>query len=177
MTLLLAVVLIACAYMAVSGYIARRLHPTHYSEFVSDSSLEFGVPPSVVYAVIKTESSFREGVTSPAGAMGLMQLTPDTFDWLRWKTGEVMATDALFTPEVNIRYGTMLLAILYEEFGSWDTVFAAYNAGLNRVRLWLANPDYSDGVSLTDIPYSETKNYVKKVGAAVSEYRRLYGFE
>lgn len=177
MTLLLAAVLAAIAYMLASGYIARRLHPTDYAELVSTSAVEFGVPRSVIFAVINTESSFHADATSSAGAMGLMQLMPETFEWLLSKSGENYTTNALYEPAVNIRYGTMLLAALHDEFGSWDTAYAAYNAGLNRVRLWLSDPDIAEDGVLTEIPYGETERYVKKVEAAVSEYRRLYNID
>ena len=174
MALLLAAVLAASAYLLAAGYIARRMHPTQYADQVSVSADEFGVPRSVIFAVIKTESSFRPDVVSTAGAVGLMQITPDTFDWLQFKSGEKYNAAELYKPEVNIRYGTMLLAALYDEFGRWDTAYAAYNAGLNRVRMWLSNPEYSDGIGLKNIPFGETDRYVKKVEKAVLEYKRLY---
>lgn len=99
---------------------------------------------------------------------------PDTFDWLISKTGDEYTTDSLYDPEVNIRYGTYLLSILYNEFGVWDTVYAAYNAGIGRVRGWLDNPDHSAEGLLTDIPIDETDNYVRKVTDAVNTYHRLY---
>jgi soluble lytic murein transglycosylase len=114
---------------------------------------------------------------SRVGAAGLMQLMPDTFNWLLSKTGESYTLEDLWDPAVNIRYGTMLLAVLYEEFGQWNTAYAAYNAGLNRVRLWLADPDVSQDGELVAIPYPETENYVKKVVKAAAEYRRLYDIE
>ena len=177
MALLLVVILAACAFMLASGYIARLLHPTEYAEFVGAYSSEFGVPRSIIFAVIKTESAFDPDALSSAGAMGLMQLMPETFDWLLSKSGEVYTADELYEPEINIRYGTMLLAALYGEFGRWDTAYAAYNAGLNRVRLWLSDPDYSEDGILTEIPYAETEKYIKKVEAAVAEYRRLYDID
>lgn len=177
MVLLLAALLAAIAYVVVAGYIARLMHPTHYAELVSECAAEFGVPRSVIFAVIKTESSFQADAVSPDGATGLMQLMPDTFDWLLSKTGESYTADALCDPAVNIRYGTMLLAMLYGEFGRWDTAYAAYNAGLNRVRMWLSDPEISHDGKLTDIPYPETDSYVKKVETAAAEYRRLYDID
>jgi len=177
MALLLAVLLAAIAYVIISGYIARMLHPTHYAELVGECAAEFGVPRSVIFAVIKTESSFRPNAVSRAGATGLMQLMLDTFSWLLSKTGDEYTVEDLRDPAVNIRYGTMLLAVLYNEFGSWETALAAYNAGLNRVRIWLSDPEITKDGELVAIPYPETDNYVKKVAAAAAEYRRLYGFE
>lgn len=177
LALLLAALLSAIAYIMVSGYIARKLHPVHYAELVSESAAEFGVPRSVIFAVIRTESSFRPDAVSRVGATGLVQLMPDTFNWLLSKTGESYTLEDLWDPAVNIRYGTMLLAVLYEEFGQWNTAYAAYNAGLNRVRLWLADPDVSQDGELVAIPYPETENYVKKVVKAAAEYRRLYDIE
>ena len=95
---------------------------------MSESAAEFGVPRSVIFAVIRTESSFRprRGVTRRRDR--LMRLMPD-IQLAAVKTGESYTLEDLWDPAVNIRYGTMLLAVLYEEFGQWNTAYAAYNAG------------------------------------------------
>jgi len=162
----------ACDYLYTEY--EKRTHPLEYASIVQRASAEFGVPEYVIYAVIKTESSFRADAVSYRGAVGLMQIMPETYEWLTTHTKEEHLPDRLSDPEINIRYGTYFLSWLYDEFGSWDTVYAAYNAGFVRVRGWLEDPEHSENGVLTDIPIEETRNYVVKVGNAVEVYRRLY---
>lgn len=153
----------------------RKAHPREYSEYVNRYAVEYGVPEHIIYAVVKTESNFRSDARSPSGALGLMQLTPDTFDWLMLHLKGNYEVGMLYDPETNIKYGTYFLSYLYREFGLWDTAWAAYNAGVARVKEWQKNGDYADenGV-LTAIPYKETREYVEKVKKTSQIYERLY---
>ncbi len=155
--------------------IDRKTHPRTYSEYVEKYSAIYGVPQAVIYATIRTESEFVSNAVSSAGAVGLMQIMPDTFRWLFEKTGEALEDGMLYDPETNIRYGTYYLSYLYSEFGLWETVYAAYNCGPGRVKEWQASEEYADtnGV-LIEIPFEETSEYVKKVSKAVGIYEKLY---
>ena len=149
-----------------------------YSEQVEKYSREFGVDEDLVYAVIRTESGFREEVESHAGAVGLMQLMPDTFAWLQEDLdGEVTySADQLKNADINIRYGTYFLSWLLDRYGDTGTACAAYNAGLSNVDDWLADSRYSsDGRTLSEIPYKETARYVEKVQDAMEMYKKIYG--
>lgn len=149
----------------------------HHVEEVEAAAKEFNVDESLIYAVIRTESRFDDDAQSSAGAIGLMQLMPDTFTWLQeHKDGKVIYTaDALTVPEINTRYGTYYLSYLIDLYDDVPTALAAYNAGTTNVDEWLQDPDYSsDGKTLTEIPYSETKSYVKKVTHAQDRYRQIY---
>lgn len=86
------------------------------------------------------------------------------------QNGEDISVDMLYDPETNIKYGTYFLSILYEEFGSWDTVYAAYNAGRSRVNSWLSDDEVTKDGKLVNIPYPETARYVKRVSGNVTEY-------
>lgn len=154
-------------------------YPTGYSEIVEQKAEEYGVPLSVVYAVIRTESNFDPEAESWVGARGLMQITKDAFEWIDYYRGETGASwDDMYLPEANIDYGVWLLSYHYGKFGIWETAFAAYNAGPNAVAKWLENPEYSaDGKNLYNIPYEETSNYVKKVSAYRKGYQNAYGFD
>lgn len=126
-------------------------------------------------AVIKTESSFDPKAESSAGALGLTQITPETFHWLQTKTGETLSDDALSDPETAIRYGALFLGLLLDEFNSAETAVAAYHAGRGRVNSWLKDENISpDGVNLKEIPIPETAHYVRKVMRAVNIYNSLY---
>ena len=104
-----------------------------------------------------------------------MQLMPETFLWLGERRGESLDDGLLYDPETNIRYGVYYLSYLYNEFGLWSSVFAAYNAGPTRVREWRADPRYADeNGALITIPFEETQNYVAKVEETADLYARLY---
>ena len=154
-------------------------YPTDYSETVEEKSGEYGVPLSVIYAVIRTESGFDPEAESWVGARGLMQITKDAYEWIDYYRGATGASwEDMYVPEINIDYGTWLLSYLYGEFGEWETVYAAYNAGPNAVKKWLEDKEYStDGRTLYNIPYEETSNYCKKVIAYRKGYINAYGFD
>lgn len=152
-------------------------YPKKYSEYVEKYAAEYGVDPAFVYAMIKTESNFRPDAVSVNDACGLMQLLPSTLEWLQTLTPEddhYVRAD-LFDPEINIQYGVYFLSVLFEKFTDPDTVAAAYHAGLNGVQKWLQNPEYSaDGVTLENIPYADTAQYVEKIHQRCEIYRQLY---
>jgi len=140
--------------------------------------VEYNVPEAVIYAVIKVESDFDPVAESSAGAIGLMQLMPSTFEDLTVNfLKENLDKHAIYVPEINIKYGTYYLSYLYQYFDckSWDIAFAAYNGGMGNVQKWLADPELSDeNGNLTNIPFEETENYVKKVCATVADYEKIY---
>lgn len=158
----------------------RFLHaayPDTYRETVLAAAEEYDLPPSLIFAVIHTESSFRPDAVSTAGAVGLMQVTEDTLDWAVMRTdGDTSLTvNDLTDPTVNIHTGACVLSLLSDMFENGDTVLAAYNAGMGNVKEWLSDSRYSaDGVTLTAIPFQETDRYVAKVRHAQNMYQTLY---
>lgn len=172
--ILLAAGLIASLWELADDYFLRKTHPIKYAESVERYASEFDVPEAIVYAVIDTESSFVPDAVSPKGAVGLMQITPDTYEWLCGKTGDEPNIRLLYEPDTNIRYGTYFLSLLYNEYQVWETVYAAYNAGRGRVNGWLAQEEYNNNGRLQNIPFTETAAYVTKVEKSAELYRRLY---
>lgn len=174
--LLLAAILIGIAVDFLLTLVEKKIYPREYAEYVTAAADEFGVPESVIYAVIKTESNFDKNAISTANAHGLMQLTEETYFWIgEDMLGEYPSAFDIYKPEINIRYGTYYLSFLYRRYGSWDTAFAAYNAGPGNVNEWLSDSSVSDGDgNLINIPYRETRNYVKKVNDTIKKYDRLY---
>ena len=152
----------------------NEMYPRLYGDIVSGCAEVYAVPEHIIYAVIRTESGFDEYALSSKGAVGLMQITPDTFNWLLSKTGESLITDDLYKPDINIRYGVYFLSMIYSEFGDWRTAYAAYNAGMTRVRGWLDDPELTQNGKLVNIPFNETSNYVERVADAADTYKRLY---
>lgn len=154
-------------------------YPTEYSELIEPLAEEYDVPLSVVYAVIRAESKFDPAAESRVGARGLMQITEVAWEWIDYYRGESFGSwDEMYDPKVNLSYGIWFLSYLYNEFGNWETSYAAYNAGFNAVKKWLGDPQYShDGVTLYKIPYEETANYREKVSAYRESYQSVYGFD
>lgn len=151
-------------------------YPKKYSEYVERYSDEYGLEPSLVYAVIRTESGFDPDAQSDAGACGIMQMMPSSFEWLQQKRGTEgeYTTEDLFNPEVCIDYGCYLLKYFHDYYGDERCAVAAYNAGFV-VGEWLADSRYSkDGKTLDNVPYPETSNYVDKVESAKEMYIKLY---
>ncbi len=171
-----------CTFKLRSGYqqFYCAAYPLDYQEDVTAASKQYNIPPSLIYAVIRTESNFDSDATSSANAKGLMQLTENTFQWAVDRAGDTTpySNTSLFDPSINIRYGTYYLTILGEQFEQTETILAAYNAGPGTVKQWLQDPRYSsDGKALHTIPYSETADYVIRVLEAQKQYQTLYSIQ
>lgn len=175
-SLLLIAIIIIC--VSVIWKTAEKLiYPKKYTSFVEEYSEEFNVDEMLVYAIIKTESSFDSDAVSGVGAIGLMQIMPDTFDWLQTKmpAEQKMQAEALFNPEINIRYGVFFLSLLQEEFDDTELIIAAYHAGRGQVNEWLDDETVSpDGVTIEKIPSRATAHYVSKVTKNIERYKKIY---
>jgi soluble lytic murein transglycosylase len=168
--MVLCTVLLVLLHTALT-YTERERYPKRYEGEVMHFSELYGVPAPIVFAVIKVESNFDPHAVSTAGAKGLMQLTDVTFEWIRSKIGT--DSDHVFDPTTNIRYGVYYLSYLYHRFEDWRIAFAAYNAGPARVEAWLDDPSCSKDGVVTNIPYKETANYVKKVAFLKKIYEKI----
>lgn len=170
------------------GHVPRRIdgdsitqwgliYPQAFRDAVARQAAAQGVPQELVYAIIKAESSFSPTVVSPAGAVGLMQLMPST------AKGMVTGDDGIGTistrltdPEFNVSLGVRHLKWLLDQYNG-DTVaaVAAYNAGSAPVDRWRRNLSYQrNDEFIENIPYYETREYVKKVFTGTRIYRTLY---
>ncbi len=162
----------------IKSKVLQHFYPQEYAEYVAEYSTMYGVDEAFVYAVIRTESGFRAEVESSAGAMGLMQIMPDTFEYLQSLESDTESypESELLNPEINIKYGTYYLYILLQHYnGDENLAAAAYNAGLSNVDSWLTDSRYSsDGITLSTIPYSETQQYVQRVENTKRVYESLY---
>lgn len=176
-------IVMLCALIIIvlsSKVILKSFYPLKYEDLILKYSKEYGVNPNLVAAVIKAESKYNEKANSPKGAMGLMQIMPDTGKWIAETIGvENFNTEMLWDPELNIKMGTWYLNNLSEEFnGDILLIIAAYNGGSGNVTKWLNNEEYSkNGKELTDIPFKETKDYVRKVTQSSKIYKFLYHLE
>ena len=135
------------------------------------------IDPFLVAAVIKNESEFRPGAVSPVGAIGMMQIMPETGEWIANQMGlDNYSIHSLYNPGINIRMGCWYLAELKYEFrDNLLLMMMAYNAGRGNTRGWMAANgwDYTFG-EVKDIPYKESRNYVASVLYDRDEYYRLY---
>lgn len=176
-SILIASALIALLWVRIDTVITKNNYPVpeQYADVVKIAADEYSVPEDLVFAVIKTESGFKSDAISQKGAVGLMQLMPETFLWLSTKTGDNYTDEnLLYNPEINIKYGVYYLSWLYSRYGSWETALAAYNAGHGNVDDWLKDGTFSSRSAITDIPFRETREYVKKVLDAKQVYLENY---
>jgi soluble lytic murein transglycosylase len=151
--------------------------PLHDQSVIRQQAAEKHLDPALIAAVIYAETKF-DPRTSSAGAVGLMQILPQTAKFLAHRSGATTFTTAdLATPAVNIAYGSYYLRYLLDVYhGSTVLALAAYNGGEANVSRWLAAA-HSAGhdFGLSDIPFPETRAYVEKVLNARDDYRHKYG--
>jgi soluble lytic murein transglycosylase len=151
--------------------------PLRHEDIIRQQAQEKGLDPALIAAVIYTESHFRDGQTSAAGAQGLMQITPATARYIARKSGgTAFVVDDLATPQVNISYGAYYLRYLLRRYGgNLDFALAAYNAGEGNVDRWISAARAQErALTVTAIPYSETRAYVQRVLTVRGQYRRSY---
>jgi soluble lytic murein transglycosylase len=148
----------------------RLRYPLQYKTIVRGHARNYDLDPALLAAVIYQESKFRAGSKSKSGAIGLMQLLPDTAKGIAIHTGGTrFRTEDLYDPEINVRYGSWYLRHLLDKYGNERTALAAYNAGQRNVDRWRAA-----GVG---IQFSETRHYVSRVEDLKLIYRRAYRSE
>lgn len=169
---------VSLVLLAAFGYcvVLPRVLPLQYQDIVKKYAAEYQLEESLVYGVIFCESRFEPQAVSSADAVGLMQVTKETGWWAAGQLGLDADTIDLTDPDTNIRIGCWYLSWLNEKFdGVQDTAIAGYNAGHGNVAKWLADEEISrDGITLDEIPYGETKSYVKRVELAEKIYRFVY---
>ena len=175
---LVLLIVATCLIDRHSDDMARNRYPKQYSAYVEHYAKAYDLPPHLIYAVIRTESDFDSSATSAVGAIGLMQLLPDTFRWISDDVLRERLDDGMiYDPETNIRYGCYYLHLLYDRYEDWTAALAAYNAGPGRVDRWLDDPTMldADGKLNPDaIPATETRRYVPAVLEAQERYDELY---
>jgi len=154
----------------------RIFFPLPYKDLVEMQAFKYNLDPLLVTAVIREESAFDAKARSKHGALGLMQIMPETGAWISVQFGEEFSREELLRPETSIRYGVWYLDSLLTEYrGDPIKALAAYNAGSGKVKGWLAKGTW-DGTlaSLEKLPYLETRQYVIKIMRSYKIYRFLY---
>lgn len=184
--IIIIIVLIGLCILAFAGYLiadnirlknAYRNYPVAYTELIEHYANEYSLDPYLVTAIMRCESSNNPDALSGAGAMGLMQVMPDTGTWVAHKLDmdDVYEESMLYDPETSIHFGCWYLSFLHKRFdGRQREIIAAYNAGHGSVEGWLNDPQYTEGGELLHIPFPETARYYDKVTTAYDNYRSLY---
>ena len=162
----------------LSDYAQRKfVYTWHYSNEIHTYSAKYRVDPFLVVAVIKNESGFKPAAASKPGALGLMQIMPETGAWIAKTTDFPNFKDKLLLlPELNIKFGCWYLGELEHEFkGNEILTLAAYNAGRGTVKDWMTENNWDFYFEDPDlIPFADTKKYVKKVLWDRRRYEELY---
>ena len=149
---------------------ARLWYPLRYSAIVRGHAANYHIDPALLAAVIDQESKFDANARSSAGAIGLMQLQPDTAKGIaKYTGGSKFVVSDLTNPEINVRYGAWYLRHLLDKYHDERTALAAYNAGQQNVDDWRAKGE--------GIQFAETRAYVDRVERLKTIYRRAYRSE
>jgi soluble lytic murein transglycosylase len=188
--LALGVTVAACAALLVFGHrglpswyvqsvpapLAREVYPLEHAAAIREAAARHRLDPALVAALIYQESGYREAVVSTSGAIGLMQLRPETAEEVAQRTGgERFETADLKDPIINIRYGTSHLRHLIDRYGGDETTaLAAYHAGQGSVAEWMAGGD-AETLEPAAIAFDETRAYVERIEQLRTIYQRAYG--
>jgi peptidoglycan lytic transglycosylase len=172
-----ALVAAVAAFFVLRGAVDKAIQeltlPLRHEDIIRQQAREKDVDAALIAAVIYSESKFSDS-TSSAGARGLMQITPEAANEIeRQSGGTTFKLGDLSDPEINIRYGTFLLRELLDRYdGDVVAALAAYNAGPANVERWGGG-----GLTLSGIPFPETRAYVEEVLDKQRAYREKYGRE
>jgi soluble lytic murein transglycosylase len=153
-----------------SWYVRLR-YPLEYEHIVRGHAEQYELDPALLAAVIYRESEFDADARSSSGAIGLMQLLPETAEGIAQLTGgNRFVVDDLYDPEINVRYGSFYLRRLLRKYDDERLALAAYNAGQANVDEWIAE-------GREEIPFPETREFVENVLDARELYARAYADE
>ncbi|MFZ5649075.1 MAG: lytic transglycosylase domain-containing protein [Bacillota bacterium] len=163
-----------------AGNIGRFFMPIPYRDTIFREAANSGIDGYLLAAMVKTESNFNPGAVSVKGARGLMQIMPETGRWVAGQRGiPNYSPELLFNPEFNVKIGALYVADLYKEYnGDTVLVLAAYNAGRGNVKKWIEE-NYWTGKrgSLDQIPFPETRQFIRKVLFYQQAYSYLYNMD
>jgi soluble lytic murein transglycosylase len=169
-TLLIVAVAASFVYLRSGepAWFQRVRYPLKYEQIVRGHARNYQLDPALLAAVIYQESKFRADAKSSSGAIGLMQLQPETAKGIAIRTGgSRFQTSDLYVPEINVRYGSWYLRHLLDKYDDEETALAAYNAGQRNVDEWRAQGK--------GIQFSETRAYVDRVEHLKGVYHDAYG--
>lgn len=162
---------------AIAPVVLRAMFPMPYYEEVEEYAHKNNLKITMVYSVIKTESGFRPNVVSHRGAIGLMQITEKTGQWIASQLDvKDYQAKTLTDPEINIQFGCWYISYLLDRFsGNNELALAAYNAGEGTIRKWIESGEIKwKGNEIKSLPYPETEKYLVRVNRIYFIYKTLY---
>ena len=167
------------AFDGIATAIERSNHPIveQYEAEIRKNAAEFGVPESILWAIVCAESNFVSNIVSSTGEIGLMQISPDRFTYISLELLSEDAKDSgmLYDPATNLRAGAALISALYQRYGVWETAYAAYHAGEAQVDAWLSDESLvSPQGRLQNLPDEATTDYIETVVDTAKLYQQLY---
>ncbi|SFJ14628.1 soluble lytic murein transglycosylase [Paenibacillus sp. UNC496MF] len=175
--LILILALLALLFIR-SEWMSRWLYPVHFREEIAASAEVYELDAHLVAAIIRVETNYKPEAVSKKGAIGIMQLMPDTANWIIQKGGfKDMTTEKVSAePEAGIEIGSWYLNELNAQFkGNMVKVIAAYNAGPGTVNRWLSDGTWDGRAETVDeVPYGETRHYIQRVIYYYNKYKTLY---
>jgi len=155
----------------------KLVFPLYHQEAIEFYAKQHDLDPLLVASIIWVESRFDTRAESIRGARGLMQIMPETAEWISQQISVPYELERLYDPRHNIRLGCWYLANLRREFdNNMNLVLAAYNGGRGNVRKWMeAGTWQGDIENIDNIPFGETREYVRRVNMIYQVYQKLYG--
>lgn len=173
--IIIVIIISLYTYLGVEERILKHFYPMRYSEYVYDCASNNDIDPLLIFAVIKTESNFKEKTVSRSGAVGLMQLMENTAEEQAKKNNLQYTKEKLYEPEYNIKLGTEYFASLLKIYdNNYILAFAAYNAGIGNVNNWIDTGKINkDGSDFENIPFKETNMYVRKIIRNYKIYKKI----
>lgn len=160
-----------------SNWLGRLMYPIPYKKEIEASAAKYEVDPLLVAAIIRVETNFKQDQISKKGAIGIMQIMPDTAQWIFGKDGfQAYTLTDLNRTETNIKIGTKYLSLLHQQFqNDRMLVIAAYNAGPGNVSKWVQTKVWNGKLDTVEsIPFWETRNYVNRVVYYYKKYEKIY---
>ncbi|OEG00098.1 lytic transglycosylase [Vulcanibacillus modesticaldus] len=154
------------------------IYPIKYEHEIEEYSRRFDVDPFLILSIIQVETSFEEDRTSKKGAVGPMQIMPDTAIWIIDQAGFSYKLEDLAKPKVNIALGSWYVSNIFHQFDrNIVATIAAYNAGPNKVSKWFKEGIW-DGTleKVNRIPYGETRHYIQRVLFFYERYKWIYEY-
>lgn len=160
-----------------SSFIGRKLYPIYFQQEIKQSAAKYNIDPFLIAAIIRVETNYKHHLESSKGALGLMQLMPDTAEWIVESTNLGPHTqEDLLKVDININLGSWYLSWLTKHYnGNLIYAIAAYNAGQGNVNKWKQNEVWDGSQEHIDqIPFGETRHYVHRVIYYYEKYTKLY---
>lgn len=171
------IIILTIAILINYKSLLKKIFAVQYNQSVLKYSAQYNVDPYIIYSIMRVESKFNPYARSNKGALGLMQITPQTGEYIANMLNiNNFDENTLYNPDLNIQFGTFYFSKLYNDYNfDIDCALAAYNGGSGNVAKWIVTDDEGKKhLDVDKIPFSETRNYIIRVKKIYSIYKFLY---